>query len=138
MRGQNFRLKINGMAINAATTMNYETSVDMEDTSSKDTTGNWKEETPRMKKWQGSCDSLMLIEQPIGAVGLIQLLGMVVTGTPLECSFTETAGAQNRVNASSKTLTRSGQLLINDLTVTFENGQTPKISFKFLGYGPLK
>ena len=131
MRGQNFRLKINGMAINAATTMNYETSVDMEDTSSKD-------ETPRLKKWQGSCDSLMLIEQPIGAVGLIQLLGMVVTGTPLECSFMETAGAQNRVNASSKTLARSGQLLINDLTVTFENGQTPKISFKFLGYGPLK
>ena len=138
MRGQNFRLKINGMAINAATTMNYETSVDMEDTSSKDTTGNWKEETPRLKKWQGSCDSLMLIEQPIGAVGLIQLLGMVVTGTPLECSFTETSGAQNRVNATSKTLARSGQLLINDLTVTFENGQTPKISFKFLGYGPLK
>lgn len=138
MRGQNFRLKINGMAINAATTMNYETSVDMEDTSSKDTTGNWKEETPRLKKWQGSCDSLMQIEQPIGAVGLIQLLGMVVTGTPLECSFTETAGAQNRVNATSKTLARSGQLLINDLTVTFENGQTPKISFKFLGYGPLK
>ena len=138
MRGQNFRLKINGMAINAATTMNYETTVDMEDTSSKDTTGNWKEETPRMKKWQGSCDSLMLIEQPIGAVGLIQLLGMVVTGTPLECSFTETAGAQNRVNATSKILARSGQLLINDMTVTFENGQTPKISFKFLGYGPLK
>lgn len=138
MRGQNFRLKINGMAINAATTMNYETTVYMEDTSSKDTTGNWKEVTPRMKKWQGSCDSLMLIEQPIGAVGLVQLLGMVVTGTPLECSFMETAGAQNRVNASSKTLARSGQLIINDLTVTFENGQTPKISFKFLGYGPLK
>ena len=138
MRGQNFRLKINNMAINAATTMNYETSVDMEDTSSKDTTGNWKEETPRLKKWQGSCDSLMLTEQPIGAAGLIQLLGMVVTGTPLDCSFIETTGAQNRVNATSKTLARSGQLLINDLTVTFENGQTPKISFKFLGYGPLK
>ena len=138
MRGQNFRLEINNIAIAAATTMNYETTVDMEDTSSKDTTGNWKEETPRMKKWQGSCDSLMLIEQPIGAQGLIQLLGMVVTGTPVDCSFTETAGAQNRVNATSKTLARSGQLLINDLTVTFENGQTPKISFKFLGYGPLK
>ena len=138
MRGQNFRLKINNMAINAATTMNYETSVDMEDTSSKDTTGNWKEETPRLKKWQGSCDSLMLNERVVGAAGLIQLLGMVVTGTPLECSFTETSGAQNRVNVSSNTLARSGQLLINDLTVTFENGQTPKISFKFLGYGPLK
>ena len=97
MRGQNFRLKINAMAIAAATTMNYETNADMEDTGSKDTTGNWKEETPRMKKWQGSCDSLMLIEQPIGAVGLIQLLGMVVTGTPLECSFTETADRKSVV-----------------------------------------
>ena len=137
MRGQNFRLKINGMAINAATTMNYETTVDMEDTSSKDTTGNWKEETPRMKKWQGSCDSLMLNETVVGAAGLIELLGMVVSGTPMDCSFTETSGEKNRVTATSKTLARSGQLLINDLTVTFENGQTPKISFKFLGYGPL-
>ena len=61
-KGQNFRLFIDGLCLAASKSCSIEETAELEDTSTKDSTGMAKESTMKSKSWNGSADALLFNE----------------------------------------------------------------------------
>ena len=136
-KGQNFRLFIDGLCLAASKSCVIEETAELEDTSTKDSTGMAKESTMKSKSWNGSADALLLNETDSTGRTLSYLLSKILSGTNVSIKYTETDGDQNRTEVSQPEMVCTGQALINDLTIKATNGEEISLSIKFLGYGSL-
>lgn len=136
-KGQNFRLFIDGLCLAASKNCSIEETAELEDISTKDSTGMAKESTMKSKSWNGSADALLLNETDSTGRTLSYLLSKIISGTNVSIKYTETEGDQNRTEASQPEMVCTGQALINDLTIKATNGEEISLSIKFLGYGSL-
>ena len=109
-KGQNFRLFIAGLCLAASKSCTLEQTAELEDISTKDSTGMAKENTVKGKAWNGSADALLL---------------------------NETDGDKNRTVKTDKEGEYSGSAIINDISVKCTAKEEITISIKFQGYGPL-
>ena len=69
-KGQNFRLFIDNQCVAASKSCSFEETAELEDISTKDSTGSAKENTTKGISWNGSCDALVLNMTDNGAVTL--------------------------------------------------------------------
>ena len=136
-KGQNFRLLIDGLCVAGAKSCTVEETAELEDTSTKDSTGMAKENTLKSKSWNGSVDALLINETDSTGRTLSYLLSKILSGTNVSIRYTETEGDQNRTEVSQPEMVCTGQALINDLTIKATNGEEISLSIKFLGYGSL-
>lgn len=136
-KGQNFRLFIDGLCLAASKSCSIEETAELEDISTKDSTGMAKESTMKSKSWNGSADALLLNESDSTGLTLSYLLAKILRGTNVTVKYTETEGDQNRTEVSNPEMVCTGQALINDLTIKATNQEEISISVKFLGYGEL-
>ena len=136
-KGQNFRLFVNNKCVAGAKSCTVEETAELEDISTKDSTGMAKENTLKSKSWNGSADALLLNETDSTGRTLSYLLSKILSGTNVSIKYTETEGDQNRTEVSQPEMVCTGQALINDLTIKATNGEEISLSIKFLGYGSL-
>ena len=136
-KGQNFRLLIDGLCVAGAKSCTVEETAELEDISTKDSTGMAKENTLKSKSWNGSVDALLINETDSTGRTLSYLLSKIISGENVTVKYTETEGDQNRTEVSQPEMVCTGQALINDLTIKATNGEEISISVKFLGYGEL-
>ena len=138
-KGQNFRVFIDGKCVAASKTCSFEETAELEDISTKDSTGSAKQNSTKGKSWNGSADSLVLYFADPGALDPANLIGKIIKGTLVSVKFTETEGDQNRtiVSADKNEITVSGKALINDLTIKSTVNEEITVAIKFMGYGPL-
>ena len=136
-KGQNFRLFIDGLCLAASKSCSIEETAELEDISTKDSTGMAKESTMKSKSWTGSADALLLNETDSTGRTLSYLLSKILSGENVTVKYTETEGTQNRTEVSQPEMVCTGQALINDLTIKATNGEEISLSIKFLGYGSL-
>ena len=136
-KGQNFRLFISGLCVAASKSCSFEETAELEEISTKDSSGRSKDSTMKSKSWNGSADALVLTTSESGAYSLNQFLSAILAGQPVGVKFTETEGDKNRSEVSSPGLARSGQALINDLTIKASVNEEVTVSVKLLGYGAL-
>ena len=134
LKGQNFRVLIGGNVVAAATSCSLHISADLEETSTKDSTGGWKEQEAVSKSWDGSADALVKIDATES--GLVAFDAPALIGTQVAIVFEEAGGAQNRVATSGGTQF-TGQAIINDLSLTFQNKSNSTYSIQFTGVGEL-
>lgn len=138
-KGQNFRVFIDDKCVAASKTCSFEETAELEDISTKDSTGSAKENSTKGKSWNGSVDALVLNTVDNGAQTLGYFLKKIISGERVAVKFTETDGGQNRTQVAdeSNEITVSGNVLINDVTLKSTVNEEVTLSIKFMGYGPL-
>jgi len=131
IKGQNFRLLKGGIAFPEATNCSITLNGNTEDTSTKDTEGLYGQNTVVSTSWTAQVDTYQGTAAELRAV-----ITMFNAAAAVGIGWDQTAGALNRVaqNASFK---RSGQALLNDFTMNFNDRETVAVTLQFQGTGAL-
>lgn len=129
--GQNFRAFIAGSAVPEATNCQVTVQGNVEDGSTKDSTGGWNEEQMTSKQWSVQVDNV-----DSSLASLRALITRFNSDAKTIVGWDQTAGAQNRV-AQNAAFARSGQAILNDLSIQAGNRQTIQVSCQYQGSGAL-
>ena len=131
IKGQNFRLLQGGAAIPEATNCSITLQGNTESTSTKDTEGFYSQDTIVSKQWSAQVDTYQ--SETSALQGIITLFN---AAAPVAVGWDQTAGSMNRV-AQNANFKRSGQALLNDFTMTFNDRETVAVSLQWQGTGNL-
>jgi hypothetical protein len=120
-----------------ATSCTFHVSAQLEDSSTKDSVGDWQEQEVTGLSWDAQTDSLVTLEDN-GTNGELpqDLLGLIINKTKVTLTFDQTAGTNNRV-AQNAAIKRTGEAYVTDVTITAQNRQNSTFSAKLTGTGPL-
>jgi hypothetical protein len=137
IKGQNLRVMVGGKCIAMATSCQIHVGTQLEDSSTKDSTGDWQEQEVTGLNWDATTDSLVTLEDN-GTNGELpqDLMSLIINKTQVTLSFDTTAGANNRVGQNS-VIKRSGTAYLTDYNLTAPNRQNSTLNCKFTGTGPL-
>lgn len=129
--GQNFRAFVAGAAVTEATNCQVTVQGNVEDGSTKDSTGGWNEEQMTSKQWSVQVDSY-----DASLATLRALITRFNSDSKTTVGWDQTSGAQNRV-AQNADFARSGQAILNDLSIQANNRQTIQVTCQYQGSGAL-
>ncbi len=129
--GQNFRVFVAGSAVPEATNCSITLQGNMDDASTKDSTGGWNEEEMTSKQWSVQVDNV-----DASLASLRALITRFNSDSKTTVGWDQTAGAQNR-EAQNADFARSGQAILNDLTIQADNRTTIQVSCQYQGSGAL-
>jgi hypothetical protein len=120
-----------------ATSCQFHVSAQLEDSSTKDSTGDWQEQEVTGLSWDAQTDSLVTLTDN-GTNGELpqDLLSLIINKTKVTLTFDQTNGANNRTGMNSA-IKRTGQAFVTDVNITAQNRQNSTISAQFTGTGPL-
>ena len=137
IKGQNLRVMVGGKCIAMATSCTFHVSAQMEDSSTKDSTGDWQEQSVVGLSWDAQTDSLVTLTDN-GSNGALpqDLLSLIINKTMVTLTFDQTAGTNNRTGQNSA-IKRSGSAYLNDLSISAQNRSNATISAQFTGTGVL-
>lgn len=140
MKGQNFRIFIGSTTtlkpVAAATSCTVHLSTTLEDSSTKDTSGNFTSQDVTGVAWDISCDALFSVEADSGAQTGADLLSLLLAQEEVYVSFDITSASSDKNRTSSSTL-YSGKAWINDISVSAPNRQNTTYSIQLTGNGTL-
>ena len=129
--GQNFRVFVAGAAVPEATNCSITLQGNMDDASTKDSTGGWNEEEMTSKQWSVQVDNV-----DASLASLRALITRFNSDAKTTVGWDQTSGAQNR-EAQNADFARSGQAILNDLTIQADNRTTIQVSCQYQGSGAL-
>ena len=137
IKGQNLRVMVGGKCIAMATSCQFHVSAQLEDSSTKDSVGDFQEQEVTGLSWDAQTDSLVTLEDN-GSNGELpqDLLSLMINKTKVTLTFDQTAGANNRVGQNS-VIKKTGQAYVSDINISAQNRQNSTISVQFTGTGPL-
>ncbi len=137
IKGQNLRVMVGGKCIAMATSCTFHVAAQMEDSSTKDDTGNWQSQEVTGLSWDASTDSLVTLTDN-GSNGELpqDIFTAMIAMTPVTLTFDTTNGANNRV-AQNGALKKSGQAYISDISITAANRANSTMTVQFQGNGAL-
>ena len=137
IKGQNLRVMVGGKCIAMATSCTFHVAAQMEDSSTKDNTGNWQSQEVTGLSWDASTDSLVTLTDN-GSNGELpqDIFTAMIAMTPVTLTFDTTNGTNNRV-AQNGALKKSGQAYISDISITAANRANSTMTVQFQGNGAL-
>ena len=137
IKGQNLRVMVGGKCIAMATSCQFHVSAQLEDSSTKDSVGDFQEQEVTGLSWDAQTDSLVTLEDN-GTNGELpqDLLSLMINKTKVTLTFDQTAGTNNRVGQNS-VIKKTGQAYVSDINISAQNRQNSTISVQFTGTGPL-
>lgn len=131
IKGQHFRLLQNAAAIPEETNASITIQGNTDDTTTKDTEGLYSQDTIVSTQWSAQVDTYQS-----DTAALRDIITTFNAAQPVPVGWDQTAGAQNRV-AQNANFKRSGQALLNDFTMQFDDRTTVSVSLQFQGTGAL-
>ena len=137
IKGQNLRVMVGGKCIAMATSCTFHISAQLEDTSTKDSTGDWQEQEVVGLSWDASTESLVTLTDN-GTNGELpqDLLSLIINKTLVTLTFDQTAGTNNRTGQNSA-IKRTGTAYLTDVSISAQNRSNAQFSCQFSGTGPL-
>jgi hypothetical protein len=137
IKGQNLRVMVGGKCIAMATSCTFHVSAQLEDSSTKDSVGDFQEQEVTGLSWDAQTESLVTLVDN-GSNGELpqDLLSLMINKTKVTLTFDQTAGTNNRV-AQDSAIKKTGQAYITDVNITAANRQNSTCSVQFTGTGPL-
>lgn len=137
IKGQNLRVMVGGKCIAMATSCTFHVAAQLEDSSTKDSTGDWQEQEVTGLSWDAQTDSLVTLTDN-GTNGELpqDLLGLIINKTLVTLTFDTTSGTNNRT-AQNSAIKKSGSAYVVDVNITAQNRQNSTISVRFQGTGAL-
>ena len=142
IKGQNLRVMVGTASgsekcIAMATSCQFHVAAETQDSSTKDSEGDWSENEITGLSWDAQTDSLVtLTDNGSGGELPTDLFSAMIGKTPLFLKFDVTNGTNNRTGTNS-VIKKSGKCWLQDLQVTAANRQNSTITAKFIGNGPL-
>ena len=137
IKGQNLRVMVGGKCVAMSTSCQIHIGTQLEDSSTKDSIGDWQEQEVTGLNWDATTDSLVTLEDN-GTDGELpqDLMSLIINKTLVTLTFDQTAGTNNRVGQNS-VIKRSGSAYLTDYNLTAPNRQNSTLNCKFTGTGPL-
>lgn len=137
IKGQNLRVMVGGKCIAMATSCQFHIAAQLEDSSTKDSTGDWQEQEVTGLSWDASTESLVTLSDN-GTNGELpqDILSLIINKTLVTLTFDQTAGTNNRTGQNAA-IKRSGSAFVNDVNITAQNRANSTLSVKFIGTGAL-
>lgn len=128
---------VGGKCIAMATSCTFHVSAQLEDSSTKDSVGDFQEQEVTGLSWDAQTESLVTLEDN-GSNGELpqDLLSLMINKTKVTLTFDQTAGTNNRVGQNS-VIKKTGDAYITDMSVQAANRQNSTLSVQFTGTGPL-
>lgn len=128
---------VGGKCIAMATSCQFHVSAQLEDASTKDSTGDFQEQEVTGLSWDAQTDSLVTLEDN-GSNGELpqDILSLMINKTKVTLTFDQTAGANNRVGQNSA-IKKTGQAYVSDVQITAQNRQNSTMTVQFQGTGAL-
>ena len=136
IKGQNLRLLIGGKCVAFATSCTVHVSLNLEESSTKDSTNNFTEQTPTSISWDMSCDALYSVDADATGVNAISALDTVLAQQKVQVQFEQTQGEKNRVAVSGGAV-YSGYAWVNDISINAANRQNTSYTIQLTGDGQL-
>ena len=136
IKGQNLRLLIGGKCVAFATSCTVHVSLNLEESSTKDSTNNLTEQTPTGISWDMSCDALYSVDADATGVNGINALDTVLAQQKVQVQFEQTQGEKNRVAVSGGAV-YSGYAWVNDISVQASNRTNTSYTIQLTGDGQL-
>ena len=137
IKGQNLRVMVDGKCVAMATSCTFHVSASLEDSSTKDSTGDWQEQEVVGLSWDAQTDSLITLTDN-GTNGELpqDLLGLIINKTLVTLTFDTTSGTNNRTGQNSA-IKKSGRAYVTDVQITAANRQNSTLTVQFTGTGAL-
>lgn len=137
IKGQNLRVMVGGKCIAMATSCTFHVAAQMEDSSTKDDTGDWQSQEVTGLSWDASTDSLVTLTDN-GSNGELptDLLSAMIAKTAVTLTFDTTSGTNNRT-AQNSAIKKSGSAYIADISITAANRANSTMTVQFQGNGAL-
>ena len=142
IKGQNLRVMVGTASggekcIAMATSAQFHISAELQDSSSKDSVGDWQEQEVTGLSWDAQTDSLVTLEDN-GTNGELpqDILSLIINKTKVTLTFDQTAGANNRVGQNS-VIKKTGKAYVSDVQITAQNRQNSTMTVQFQGTGAL-
>ena len=129
--GQHFRVFVAGAAVPEAVNCSVTINGNMEDSTSKDTVGSYTEEQMTAKDWNVSVDNI-----DASLANLRALITRFNSDSKVTVGWDQTAGTQNRV-AQNAPFAKSGQAILNDLSIQANNRTNIQVTCQYQGSGAL-
>ena len=136
IKGQNLRLLIGGKCVAFATSCTVHVSLNLEESSTKDSTNNFTEQSPTGISWDMSCDALYSVDADATGVNAISALDTVLAQQKVQVQFEQTQGEKNRVAVSGGAV-YSGYAWVNDISINAANRQNTSYTIQLTGDGQL-
>lgn len=136
IKGQNLRVLIGGKCVAFATSCTVHVSLNLEESSTKDSTNNFTEQTPTSISWDMSCDALYSVDADATGVNAISALDTVLAQQKVQVQFEQTQGEKNRVAVSGGAV-YSGYAWVNDISINAANRQNTSYTIQLTGDGQL-
>ena len=137
IKGQNLRVMVGGKCIAMSTSAQFHISAELQDSSTKDSVGDFQEQEVTGLSWDAQTDSLVTLEDN-GTNGELpqDLLSLIINKTKVTLTFDQTAGANNRVGQNS-VIKKTGEAYVSDVQITAQNRQNSTMTVQFQGTGAL-
>jgi hypothetical protein len=137
IKGQNLRVMVGDKCIAMATSCQIHIGTQLEDASTKDSTGDWQEQEVTGLNWDVTTDSLVTLEDN-GTNGELpqDLMSLIINKTKVQLTFDQTTGTNNRTGQNSA-IKRTGYAYLTDYNLTTPNRQNSTLNCKFTGTGAL-
>ena len=129
--GQHFRVFVAGAAVPEAVNCSVTINGNMEDSTTKDTVGSYTEEQMTAKDWNVSVDNI-----DASLANLRALITRFNSDEKVTVGWDQTAGTQNRV-AQNAPFAKSGQAILNDLSIQANNRTNIQVTCQYQGSGAL-
>lgn len=136
IKGQNLRLLIGGKCVAFSTSCTVHVSLNLEESSTKDSTNNFTEQSPTGISWDMSCDALYSVDADATGVNAISALDTVLAQQKVQVQFEQTQGEKNRVAVSGGAV-YSGYAWVNDISINAANRQNTSYTIQLTGDGQL-
>ena len=136
IKGQNLRVLIGGKCVAFATSCTVHVSLNLEESSTKDSTNNFTEQSPTGISWDMSCDALYSVDADATGVNAISALDTVLAQQKVQVQFEQTQGEKNRVAVSGGAV-YSGYAWVNDISINAANRQNTSYTIQLTGDGQL-
>lgn len=125
--------------IAAAKELSLHVSLTLEDSTTKDTTGDWQVQEPTAINYDISSNALVesgeTITSSVDGYGLSDLMTLYEAGQQFGWEIANTSGDNNRTIG---TVIAQGNALLTTLTVNAPNRQAASYTAQLTGYGPLE
>ena len=136
IKGQNLRILLGGKCVAFATSCTVHVSLNLEESSTKDSTNNFTEQTPTSISWDMSCDALYSVDADATGVNAISALDTVLAQAKVQVQFEQTQGEKNRVAVSGGAV-YSGYAWVNDISINAANRQNTSYTIQLTSDGQL-
>lgn len=136
IKGQNLRITVGGKFVAFATNCTVHVSLNLEESSTKDSTNNFTEQTPTGVSWDMSCDALYSVDADTSGKNGVDSLDMVLAQQRVLVQFEQTQGEKNRVPVAGGVV-YSGYAWVNDISINAPNRQNTSYTIQLTGDGPL-